>query len=250
MSTVRRGNKNTVPSFHNLHLQLTAILAILAVPNVAFSQDNGFGRRQVKQMLSDRPDMKNVIGRAHPIYKWVADGFHGKYLGQRVYWNANSPRAGRAAEHAVPYSTYPPYISISGGTETTPVDKWGAVVFELCNLQNHEQFTRLATDARAGKFTADEYATQCVMLEYDAQLRTHKLFTANPLPDSHHSRDWWYNTWVKTELLSAKEFKAKYAVPGSTRSNFDYFKNAYTTQIAPYIRPSKNDEPGDEPKSR
>ena len=234
---------------HVLYFQLT-ILAVLIVPCTAFSQDSGYGRRQVKQMLADRPDMKDVIGRDHPIYKWVADGFQGKYLGQRVYWNAKSPRTGRAAEHAVPYGTYPPYISISGGTETTPIDKWGAVVFELCNLQNYEEFTRLARDASAGKITADEYATQCVMLEYDAQLRTHKLFAANPLTDSHHGRNPWYETWVKSDLLSAKDFKAKHAVPGSTRTNYDYFKKGYATQIAPYIRPPKSDEPGDEPKSR
>ncbi len=247
---VRRNRNSSVPRRHNLYFQLTAMLALLAVPIAAFSQDNGFGRRQVKQLLADRPDMKDVIGRDHPVYRWVVDGFQGKYLGQRVYWNANSPRAGRAAEHAVPYGTYPPYISISGGTETTPVDKWGAVVFELCNLQNHEAFARLATDASAGKLTADEYAKQCVMLEYDAQLRTHRLFAANPLPDSHHGRDRWYNTWVKSELPTAEKFKATHAVPGSTRTNYDYFKKAYTTQIAPYIRPSKDDEPSDEPKSR
>lgn len=222
-------------------IQLFVLFSILVVPGTAFAQDARFGGRQVKQMLDDRPDMKDVIKRDHPIYKWGVDGFQGKYLGQRVYWNANSPRSGRAAEHAVPYGTYPPYISISGGTETTPIDKWGAVVFELCNLCHYEAFTQLAIDASAGRLTADDYAKQCVMLEYNAQLRTHRLFAANPLPNSHHGRDWWYNAWVRAELPTVEEFLAANAVPGSTRTNYDYFKNAYTTQLAPQIRPKAND---------
>lgn len=156
-------------------------------------------------------------------------------MGQCVYWNASSPRTGRAAEHAIPYGNYPPYISISGGAETTPVDKWAAVVFELFNLQNFESFTRLAVDATAGKVKADEYAVKCVMLEYDAQLRTHKLFAANPLPDSPHGRDHWYNAWVRSELLSAEDFRTKHAVPGDTHCNYDYFKNVYATRIAPFM---------------
>jgi hypothetical protein len=220
-------------------LQLVALCSVFMLPGAVQSQDSEFGRRQVEQMLADRPDMKEVIGPEHPIYRWVVEGFQGKLIGQRVYWNANSPRAGRAAEHAVPYGTYPPYISISGGTETTAVDKWGAVVFELSNLQNHEGFTQLTVEGVAGQLSADEYATKCVMLEYAAQLRTHKVFAANPLPESSHGRDRWYNAWVKAELPTDEEFKAKYAQPGSTHSNYDYFKNAYLTQIAPYAKSSQ-----------
>ncbi|MEO9932936.1 hypothetical protein [Rhodopirellula bahusiensis] len=217
-------------------------MTLAVMPVSGLSQDSGFGKRQVKQMLADRPDMKNVLGREHPIHAWVVDGFEGRLVGQRVYWNANSPRTGRAAEHAIPYANYPPYISISGGTETTAVDKWGAVVFELCNLQNHENFTQLAVEARAGKLSAEQYARKCVMLEYDAQLRTRELLAEDPLPDSPHGRDGWYNTWVKPELPTREAFEAEYAVPGSTMFNFDYFFNAFQTQFAPFIQSSDGDE--------
>lgn len=234
-ATISQIKIESMPSNRALRFQFVVLLACFAVPSIVWSQDSEFGRRQVEQMLADRPDMKEVIGPEHPVYQWVVDGFQGKYLGQRVYWNASSPRTGRAAEHAIPYGNYPPYISISGGAETTPVDKWAAVVFELHNLQNFESFTRLAADATTGKVKADEYAVKCVMLEYDAQLRTQKLFAANPLPESPHGRDHWYNAWVKSELLSAEEFRAKHAVPGDTHCNYDYFKNVYATRIAPFM---------------
>ncbi|MFN9602290.1 MAG: hypothetical protein ACK6A7_02440 [Planctomycetota bacterium] len=222
-------------------LQFTVIFCVVALPEFVLSQDRDFGRRQVEQMLADRPDMRDVIGPEHPIYQWVVDGYQGKHIGQRVFWNANSPRTGRHAEHALPYGSHPAYISISGGAETTAVDKWSAVVFELFNLQNHEKFTQLAVEAASGRLSPDEYATRSVMLEYDATLRTHRLFAANPLPDSTHGRDPWYNAWVKATLPTEEEFKAQHAVAGSTRSNFDYFKTAYMAQIAPHIK--KNDEP-------
>ncbi len=210
-----------------------------------FSQDSGFGRRQVEQMLADRPDMKGVIGEEHPIYQWVVDGFQGKYFGQRVYWNANSPTSGRSAEHAQPYGDYPPFISISGGTETTAIDKWCSVVFELENLQNHEKFSALFEEGLAGKISGNEYATGCVMLEYEAALRTREVLRAKPLPDSAHGRDPWYNSFVKSQPPSAKEYKAKHAVPGNSGSNFDYFKSAYVERIAPYVQsaPESRKEP-------
>ncbi|KLU05074.1 hypothetical protein RISK_002836 [Rhodopirellula islandica] len=50
------------------------IMTLAVMPVSGLSQDSGFGKRQVKQMLADRPDMKNVIGREHPICAWVVDG--------------------------------------------------------------------------------------------------------------------------------------------------------------------------------
>ncbi|KLU05073.1 hypothetical protein RISK_002835 [Rhodopirellula islandica] len=61
------------------------------------------------------------------------------------------------------------------------------------------------------------------------------MFAKDPLPDSPHGRDGWYNTWVKPELPTREAFEAEYAVPGSTMSNFDSFFNAFQTQFAPFI---------------
>lgn len=62
----------------NLQIQVyrvAAILSLFFLPAGSLSQDSEFGRRQVEQMLADRPDMKDVIGPDHAIYQWVVDGF-------------------------------------------------------------------------------------------------------------------------------------------------------------------------------
>ncbi|MCC9645105.1 hypothetical protein LOC71_22735 [Rhodopirellula sp. JC740] len=226
-----------------MKIPFAILLFSIFAPATVMAQGNGFGRRQVKQMLADRPDMKSVIDLDHPIYQWVVAGFEGSLLGQRIYWNANSPTTGRPAEHAAAYGHYPPFISISGGSETTPVDKWAAVVFELCNLKNDDKFAQLAKEAAAGKLSADEYATECVMLEYDAQLLTQKVFQDHPLPDSSHGKDDWYNAWVKPDLPTAEVFRKEHAVPGSPRCNYDFFRTTYQSHIAPHIPPQPTESP-------
>src|SRR5690242_1923528 len=94
-----------------------------------------FGRRQIDQLLADRPDMVGVLADDDPIVVWIADSMNGGRIGRRVYWNADSPRTGGAAEHALPYGVNPPFICITGGAEVSPIDKWASLVYELFNLE-------------------------------------------------------------------------------------------------------------------
>ena len=137
--------------------------------------------------------MQNVISESHSVFQWLVNGFNGDRIGQRIYWNASSPRSGRPAEHGPAYATYPPYIAISGRTETTPTDKWASVVYEMYNLENGEEFEATSRSAIEGKLDADDYAEKCVELEFIALTKTQKFFRLNPLPKSKHGKDVWYN---------------------------------------------------------
>ncbi|MDC0936874.1 hypothetical protein OAS39_11360 [Pirellulales bacterium] len=186
-------------------------------------------------MLDDRPDMRDVIPPSHPVLRWLVDGFNGDRLGQRVYWNAGSPQGGRPAEHGAAYDGYPPYIAISGGTETTAIDKWASVVYEMFNLENSDQFEVVYESAIAGSLDGDAYAQKCVELEFVALEKTRDFFNSNPLPKSNHGRDPWYN-WVTSDLGTYTEYKDAFDVPwtNSFNSNFAYFKEYYETTIVPY----------------
>jgi hypothetical protein len=195
-----------------------------------------FGQRQLDQMLQDRRDMQGAIPSSHPMIAWVVDGFNGARLGQRIYWNANSPSSGRPAEHGVPSGAYPPYIAISGGAETTAIDKWASVVYEMINLESWNEFEKVMQLAMAGSLDADGFADKCVELEFAAMKHTRELFRKHPLPKSKHGKDTWYN-WVTSEFGTYEDYKKAFDVSGvnTFNSNFSYFKEYYETSIRPYV---------------
>jgi hypothetical protein len=186
-------------------------------------------------MLLDRPDMQNAIPVSHNVYGWIVAGFNGDRLGQRIYWNAATPQTGRPAEHGQPYGAYPAYIAVSGGTETTAIDKWASVVYEMFNLENNEEFERIYELAVDEKIDAEEFADKCVKLEFVAIDKTRDFFRANPLPTSRHGKDTWYN-WVISDRKHYDEYRQSFDSPGenSFNSNFAYFREYYNTTLLPY----------------
>lgn len=179
--------------------------------------------------------MRDVIPESHAVFQWVVAAFNGERIGQRVYWNASSPQSGRPAEHGPAYSTYPPYIAISGGTETTSIDKWAAVVFEMYNLENSEEFKAISRLAIEDELDGDAFAEACVELEFAALIKTQEFFRANPLPMSNHGRDVWYN-WVTSNIGTFEDYQETFGAPGTNglNNNFAYFKEYYDTTIVPY----------------
>lgn len=203
-----------------------------------------FGYRQVQQMLDDRPDMQNVIPTTDPVMAWIIDGFDGKRFGHRIHWNADSPQGGHVAVHAPPYENYPPHISVSGGTETTPIDKWASVVYELHNIQNNDEFEKLHTQAIEGKLDADQYATKCVELEFDALIKTRSFLRVHPLPASPHGRDTFYK-WIKYDLGTFQEYERAFSIAGSNSrlGNFAYFKQQFEKSLAPHAEAARKAKP-------
>lgn len=206
--------------------------------------ERSFGERQLDQMLQDRPDMQGIMPESHPVFRWLVDSFNGDRIGQRVYWNAVSPQSGRPAEHAPAYAHYPPFIAISGGTETTPIDKWASVVFEMHNLENSSEFEATSRSAVEGKLDADAFAEKCVELEFNALEKTMVFFRENPLPKSKHGKDVWY-IWVTSRLGTFEEYRDAFDIPGThkSNSNFAYFKEYYNTRIAPYADAMQRSNP-------
>jgi hypothetical protein len=194
-------------------------------------------------MLDDRPDMKDTVPLEHPVCKWLADGFDGKRFGQRVYWNGNSPKSGRPAEHATQFESYPPHISITGGSELSAVDKWTTAVFEMHNLEGNEIST-LVAEAMKGLHDGDSFADKCVEMEFVALVKTREFFRVHPLPASSHGRDKYYN-WITSGLGTFEEYKKAFDVPGATtlNSNFSYFKEYYNTSIVPYLNMTGESKP-------
>lgn len=196
-----------------------------------------FGDRQLAQLLDDRPDMQEVIPDEHYVRNWVVEGFDGKRLGTRIYWCANSPQSGRAAEHSPPYEGYPAFIFISGGTETTPLDKWAALVYEFHNVELTSEWQQLGQKAISGVMSPEEYAEECVAIEYRALVATADFFEKHPLPTSAPGHHEWYNWLTTDELPTLEEQLAPYrdGTFATHPTNYHYFRSYYLESIAPYF---------------
>lgn len=192
-----------------------------------------FGHRQLEQMLADRPEMSGVLEQDDPSYQWIVSSLNGELTGRRIYWNADSPRAGQGSEHASQYHHYPAQIYVSGGREMTPIDKWAAFIYELFNLENTTEFRKLDEAAYEGKIDGHTYATGYVKLEFLALQKTNEYFSAHPLPSEGAGKDVWYE-WTITDLGTFEEYAAQF--PKATGpGNYKFFKDYYDSQIVPWI---------------
>lgn len=196
-----------------------------------------FGHRQIAQLLDDRPDMQDVLPSDDPILKWLIDGFNGERLGQRIYWNANAPLGKTGAEHAQPYHWYPPYISLTGGSESTPHDKWAMLVFEMHNLHRIDDWDEIQARVGEGNLTADEYAERCVEIEHLALQETANFLQQHSLPVSKHGRDQAYN-WLKEGVGTFEEFKSMNREEWKSKTNYQHFYDYFNENIAPYLEVS------------
>src|SRR5689334_22473581 len=151
-----------------------------------------FGQRQIEQMLADRPDMVGVLADDDPIVVWIANSMNGERIARRVYWNADSPRTGGAAEHAMPYGVNPPFICVAGGAEVSPIDKWAVVVYELFNLENYKSNEELWEKATSAKVDKETYANECAKLEYEACKKARKFFEEHPIPGASPQNNYRY----------------------------------------------------------
>lgn len=193
-----------------------------------------FGRRQIDQMLTDRPDMAGILSDSDPILLWIVDGLNGDRIGQRVYWNAIPPLSS-FAEHALPFEIYPPHICLSDDSEVSPTDKWAGLVYELFNLENAKAFPELFSKAMEGKLDREAYGRECTKLEYLALSKATAFFQERPLPNADSGNNPHY-AHISQAPSTFEEYLALVNDPkGGFRPPTEYFLRHYDEAIAPYI---------------
>jgi hypothetical protein len=198
--------------------------------------DVSFGQRQIDQMLVDRPDMAGVLDEDDPVLVWIISGMNGERIGQRVYWNDDLPASGAPSEFLPPYEYYPPHICLWAGVETSPIDKWACLVFELFNLENTREFTDLQTKAMEGTLNGEAYARECANLEYNALIKARKFFDEHPLRKAKPEVDTHYGRFWDTPDTFEKYLAEYYDPDGTFHNPGEYFKEYYIKEIAPYVR--------------
>ena len=175
--------------------------------------------------------MQTAIPANHPVRDWLIAGFNGQLIDQRVFWNAEAPASGRPAEHLPAYGYYPPQIRLAQ-EETSPIDKWTMVVYEMFNMSNCKKFEAVQQKAVAGAVDADEYAEAFVKLEFAALLLTRNYFKDNPLP-ADHKTDLWYG-WLMGLDDNYETYRMNHGDEPESHGNFRYFKQYYLDELVPY----------------
>jgi hypothetical protein len=164
-------------------IDFLSIVARIYVTTCLISQakDLSFGQRQVEQVICDQPDMGEVINREPELKRALIWWFAGELNGRRIYWDNREPEDSRTvAEHLPAYYLYPAMIRIRR-TRATPVDKCVSLAFELNNLEVDREYQKLLTASIKDRKNREEFAKDCVRLEYEAGKRIQVFFQRHPI---------------------------------------------------------------------
>lgn len=183
------------------------------------------GRRQVAQMLHDRPAMAKHAKEAKFFSEWAARKFAGEDFGELIDWDPSLPLHSDA-EHLAPGAgqraailLYPVYTC--GPKEGEPrsfEELWAGAVYELHNVSYAREFVRLNDEAEQGKVSKEAFVAGILKFELLAAQRTRAFYVQVFLPLAEKHR-WptqpplWFCDWWDTPESVLGSFTDKSAYP-------------------------------------
>lgn len=149
------------------------------------AEDLDHGRKQMEQLLKDRPEMAVGLAPEDPLYQWAMRKFAGEDLPERINWNSTFPTGGEA-DHGAPVAGEPGMVRVASrkrgllgllpGRKLTFDEHWSHLCFELHNIQGSPAFEQSNRLAARRELTRDGYIRQCAYHEYLALLRTRAFY--------------------------------------------------------------------------
>ena len=129
------------------------------------------GRRQVAQMLKDRPAMGQYGKRAEWLYQWAARKFAGEDLHDEIFWNDTEPLFDADNHSPTPQETG--YIRVrptyregpDRGKKRSFEELWVNAVFELYNITGVKDFRHADDEAADGTLSKEQYVTKYIKIE-------------------------------------------------------------------------------------
>ncbi len=159
--------------------------------------NRNYAKRQLEQILVDRPRMSGVIAQDHHIWQWAEKQFEGQANGgNRIYWDNRNTLSGCGAESGPVSGDYPPYVRVEDDPKKSGIDQWTSLVFELHNSQADEPYLELINRAAFGKIGREAFAVACMKLEFEAMAKTQKLLRQHPLRAAKTGDDPVYNEYT------------------------------------------------------
>ncbi len=207
-------------------------------------------KKQVKQMLRDRPKMayfltkdnkKVVIDENAMPYKYALQFYSKRVNTEFIFWSSEDPKkpAGYRADHIIPRHGKPGKIrlrktfKINGRNRDLAADQlWGSFIYETINIKNAKYFIKYYKDAVNGKLNRNEYVTLNQKLEYSALVKRKEMFVRDWLP------------WARKNKIRLNAALYGINVPSSFEDwirgcLYTYWENYYDNVLFPYLEKVK-----------
>ena len=224
-------------------------------------EDLEHGRRQMEQMLRDRPAMafvvneqgkKIVVDQDSFLWKWCVRKFAGEDVWSRIHWRSDRPPFS-SADHA--YSeAFGGFIRISdrqvfGPNKGKPRSfeaMWADAIFELHNIQNAYDSYDHFVETLAGLVTRQGYVRRITELEHRALMKQVVFYEKSWKPWSSKNRIPTNPvTWRVSCPRSYEAWIAGYTDPGGYPWN--PYGKYYEETLVPYLKRKNRTARVDEP---
>jgi hypothetical protein len=219
-------------------------------PVVLSSEALAHGRKQLVQMLKDRPGMQRYIQPDDPVWTWCVRQFAGEGVGEPVWWH-NEPPTGENIECDClpPSENHQGFIRIrqtySRGTwkdqNRRGEEFWADAVYELNNLQNSKPFLALDEAAWKGTINKQAWIRGILKLEYGTMKRSALVYKTLWKPCIHARGIRTYPYIYRWGLFipdTFEEYIAEFDITGPfvDHTTENYYSKAYDEKFAPHVR--------------
>ena len=184
------------------------------------------GRRQVAQMLHDRPAMAEFEKDAGFLRDWAARKFAGEDFGELIDWDP-SPPLHSDAEHLAAGDGQHAAILVealytAGPNADMPrsfEELWAGAVYELHNVALSREFVRLNDQAEEGKVSKEAFVAGILKFELLAAQRTRAFYVRVFLPWAEKKKlptnpSLWFCDWWDSPEGRWQTFPTSRPIPG------------------------------------
>lgn len=137
------------------------------------------GKKQLQQLLWDRPQMSTLVEAEDLVWYWVVHKFAGEDVKSPIYWQEHSTKDffipnDVTAAHSYPTQRQNGKVWVK---ELEDVEEmWSGLIYELHNITNYEDFDQIEQDVRYNRCTKEEYIMRYAALEYKAAKTTAEFY--------------------------------------------------------------------------
>lgn len=192
----------------------------------AFSKENILNaKKELLQMLLDRPAMTQIVQQDDIIWQWVLYKMAGEDINAPIYWqekaNKNFPiPSGVNAVHAYPSKKSDGRVWVADNISSE--EMWAGIIYELHNIKNGTDFQAIERDAKYFACNKEEYIMRYARLEYKAAQETAIFYTNIWLP------------YCESKGIKARPQLWFYYLPDTFEKWVDSFKDKNSYPWHPY----------------